>query len=133
MGRISNFQLAITQALISGARFAAEASKNLLHAESPSDLLVRGYTVRRRKQALLTSFAAANNHSGSRTSVRKRKPHAKSAKFAKFFIGGRFAAEASKNLLNAESLSDPLDRGCLSRRRKISRGAAEARGMFAKK
>ena len=64
MGRISNFQLAITQALISGARFAAEASKNLLHAES---------------------------------------------------------------------LSDPLDRGCLSRRRKISRGAAEARGMFAKK
>ena len=28
--------------------------------------------------------------------------------------------------------SDPLDRGCPSRRRKISRGAAEARRMFAK-
>jgi hypothetical protein len=30
-----------------GLRFAAEASKNLLNAESPSDLLVRGHSVRR--------------------------------------------------------------------------------------
>ncbi|MBQ3349261.1 MAG: hypothetical protein IJG38_02585 [Thermoguttaceae bacterium] len=40
---------------------------------------------------------------------------AKNAKFAKTQSTIAFAAEASNNLLNAESPSAPLDRGCSSR------------------
>ncbi|MBR6436943.1 MAG: hypothetical protein IKS45_10575 [Thermoguttaceae bacterium] len=61
-------------------------------------------------------FFAANPLSGSRIKsaegILSRKEH----KVRKEIIGVTFAAEASKNLESAESPSDLLDRGCISRR-----------------
>ena len=64
-------------------RFAAEASKNLENAESPPEQLVRGRL--RPPKRLCPTHALRQNRKSSRVAdeVRRRKPHAKFAKYAK--------------------------------------------------
>ena len=80
---------------------------------------VSGITHRRALTAEKTSPAVNLQRSRKTFPVRERKSaeeiSRKERKVRKDTIDNRFAAEASNNLLNAESSSALLDRGCSSR------------------